>query len=298
MIYNFLNKKEGQNVIAKKDELLENMNDFERSLKMRTDKLIGENEYEEFLKDNVLPWKKKEKEKIKTSLDELNRLLKDLSLSIDEEIHLVKTTGREEFNSAYTRMDTIFLPQRRIESYNNLGLTKFLAHELFHIISRNNFNLRKKLYEVIGFKLVNNIKLPQKYLKRRMTNPDAPLINSYITVLHKERKVKVTPVILLKDDYENISDDKDILKKLDLKLLVLEDIEGKLRVKYKKDEPVCLDFVKVDGFLDKVGANTDSSIQPEEILAENFALLVTGYQDVPSPGIIEKMKDILVEELN
>jgi hypothetical protein len=42
-----------------------------------------------------------------------------------------------------------------------------------------------------------------------------------------------------------------------------------------------------------VGRNTQYIIHPEEILADNFALLVLGETSIPSPVILEKMKDAL-----
>jgi hypothetical protein len=53
---------------------------------------------------------------------------------------------------------------------------------------------------------------------------------------------------------------------------------------------------EVSGFVEQVGQNTDYVIHPEEILADNFALLVIGQQNVPSPEILHKMKAILTRK--
>ena len=50
------------------------------------------------------------------------------------------------------------------------------------------------------------------------------------------------------------------------------------------------------GFYGQVGHNTDYIIHPEEILADNFALLLLEEKGVRSPEIIKKMKDILTEK--
>lgn len=42
-----------------------------------------------------------------------------------------------------------------------------------------------------------------------------------------------------------------------------------------------------------MGRNTGYIIHPEEILADNFKLLATGAENVPSPQILEKMRVIL-----
>jgi hypothetical protein len=42
-----------------------------------------------------------------------------------------------------------------------------------------------------------------------------------------------------------------------------------------------------------VGRNTDYIIHPEEILADNFALLMSGASGAPSPEIIKKLEEVL-----
>lgn len=50
---------------------------------------------------------------------------------------------------------------------------------------------------------------------------------------------------------------------------------------------------QVSGFFEQVGRNTNYVIHPEEILADNFSLLILGERRVPSPEILEKMQGIL-----
>jgi hypothetical protein len=51
---------------------------------------------------------------------------------------------------------------------------------------------------------------------------------------------------------------------------------------------------QVSGFFEMVGRNTDYIIHPEEILADNFALLRFADDDVPSPQILRKMREIFL----
>ena len=44
---------------------------------------------------------------------------------------------------------------------------------------------------------------------------------------------------------------------------------------------------------EQIGQNTDYTIHPEEILADNFSYLFLGVTEMESPWIIEKMKKIL-----
>ena len=58
-------------------------------------------------------------------------------------------------------------------------------------------------------------------------------------------------------------------------------------------EPVLLEPRNVPTFFDKIGRNTGYIIHPEEILAENFVLLVNNKTDVPTPRILREMRDVL-----
>jgi len=53
---------------------------------------------------------------------------------------------------------------------------------------------------------------------------------------------------------------------------------------------------QVAGFFEQVGRNTEYIIHPEEILADNFAILILQEHDVPSPGTIQKLGEVLKEE--
>ena len=50
---------------------------------------------------------------------------------------------------------------------------------------------------------------------------------------------------------------------------------------------------QVSGFFEQVSRNTDYIIHPEEILAENFALLMIGRRDVPSPDLLDRLRRAL-----
>jgi hypothetical protein len=51
----------------------------------------------------------------------------------------------------------------------------------------------------------------------------------------------------------------------------------------------------VKGFHEQIGRNTGYIIHPEEVLADNFVLLVRRETDVPSPEILERMDALLIE---
>ena len=68
---------------------------------------------------------------------------------------------------------------------------------------------------------------------------------------------------------------------------------GHLTTIYENGRPKLIGLQEVSGFFEQVGRNTQYVIHPEEILADNFALLILEKRDVPSPEILRKMEEIL-----
>ena len=62
---------------------------------------------------------------------------------------------------------------------------------------------------------------------------------------------------------------------------------------YRNGLPYCLEIKQLSGFFEQVGTNTEYVIHPEEILADNFPMLIVDTRDLPPPAILEKMKQIL-----
>ena len=54
----------------------------------------------------------------------------------------------------------------------------------------------------------------------------------------------------------------------------------------------------LDNFWEKVGKNTFYTIDPEEIMAENFRYAFLRNQNMQSPEIIEKIKNIICDSDN
>jgi hypothetical protein len=76
-------------------------------------------------------------------------------------VFMVKTSGLDEFGAAYTRNRSIMLPQGRLHIAGDERRDFFLlAHELFHILSRENPAQRHALYALLGFERFANFEYP------------------------------------------------------------------------------------------------------------------------------------------
>lgn len=67
---------------------------------------------------------------------------------------------------------------------------------------------------------------------------------------------------------------------------------------YDGQQPKLIAIKQASGFHEQVGKNTRYIIHPEEILADNFVLLVLGKRNIPSPEIVEKMEIILKDGIH
>jgi hypothetical protein len=54
-----------------------------------------------------------------------------------------------------------------------------------------------------------------------------------------------------------------------------------------------LDPKGVESYHEQIGRNTNYIIHPEEVLADNFMMLVQGNRDVPTPRILDEMRKAL-----
>lgn len=287
---------------SKVDQYLANMSEFDLQARLQTSDVVNLGQYIKFITRQLLPWKEEHIKLIAEIVNDLNGKSLDILkfVKLPKEILIVLTNGNDEAGAAYCRnLNMIVLPITKLNptdsniaqlaSGNEWHTT--IPHELFHIISRNNPELRDKLYKCIGYNPIPNNKiadLPIDLAHLKITNPDAPITQHYIelhTKNSKDKKLCLAPVLLASQTY---SCDKyaSFFDYLQMKFLVLDDDWQVVNL---------LSYDDVIGLDDLIGKNTDYIMHPEEILADNFVLLVMHEINVPSPHILSMMMDIFKE---
>jgi len=289
----FANVEQGRKILCQRDEFLQRLSPFDRSARMKTDRPVSQEAYLQFLATNVLSWTDEERATVESALKSLQPSIEALALPWPEAIYLIKTTGNEEAGACYTRSNAIVLPAKEMEK--SAGLSTTLAHELFHVLSRHNPALQEKLYAAIGFQKCQEAPLPSRLQARKITNPDAPKNDCCIRVRVNGRPVWVTPVLYSSTTNYDTTGGGEFLEYLEFKLLVIERARtgSPPRVIYDDANPQLLDVSDVSDYFEQVGRNTGYIIHPEEILAENFRILVRGEKRIASPDVMEKIKTVL-----
>jgi hypothetical protein len=291
-VIRFLPANESRAVITTPDDFVKRLSPFDRAARLKVATPVSEEQYLAFVGNNVRDWTDKEVEQLGALITELPPILRELPFPAA--IQLIKTSGAEEGNAAYTRGTSIFLPASDL-SKSPADLKKLLCHELFHILSRGDPELREKLYAIIGFAPCDEVALPPELASRKITNPDAPRNDHLIRLKVDGESCFAVPILFSSTETYDANRGGEFFAYLTFKFLVMEQTATPrhFEVAQQNGSPRLAGIQAVTGFFEQVGRNTNYIIHPEEILADNFALLVLGEEKIASPEIVGKMKKVL-----
>lgn len=290
----FATVDESREILTSRDDFVQRMSPFDRAARMKTGKSVSEKEYLEFVGKNVLEWNDAEKQTVTSALHGIQTKLETLALPFPKKVFMVTTTGNEEGRAAYTRANAIILPKADIAA-PMATIRKKICHELFHILSRANPELREKLYAVIGFSKCVEVEFPIELKSRKITNPDAPANDHCIHLKIEGKDCWAIPILFSGAEKYDVARGGEFFDYLQFQFLVVERQSNAPDVKpaYDGRKPRLAGLQQISGFFEQVGRNTEYIIHPEEILADNFALLILEERNTPSPEIIKKMMKVL-----
>ena len=286
----FSDKPKASKLLSINDEFITELSSFDRSSRLKTNSEVTREEFLGFVSKQVKTWTEDEIREIEEIVGNINEKLDEYSLHFPKEINLIKTTGKEEGNAAYCRSNSIIIPQLMVDAIKELE--RLITHELFHIFSKNNPEMREKLYDVIGFLKCPKLNFPVEFKDFKITNPDAPLNDHYIELTIENRTVKTIPVLFSNEHYD-VSREGEFFDYLQFRLLSVNINEGECNPIYNGNQLVLFHPENTPNYFQRVGRNTNYVIHPEEILADNFVLMVNRRYSVPNPEILEKIKKIL-----
>ena len=242
----------------------------------------------QFITEQALDWNKDAKAKLEKAADVLNGEIKKegYNLPIPSVINLLTTTMAEEGGAGgYTR-DKYIVVEDHLDKAKQEWVNTLLAHELFHVLTRNNPEFRRDMYKLIGFTVTDEeLAYPADLADRRISNPDVNRFDSYATFTINGQPQDCTMAIFASKPYDGGS----FFEYIQIGLLAMKD--GKLVQKDGKS--VIYSIGDAADFFDQVGKNTDYVINPEEILAENFSMVLTGKGKVPSQWLYDQINSYL-----
>ena len=280
--------------LAKRDVYIKGLSPFERAAKIKQAGPVSTGQYIEFIQGQALEWDAADKAKLREVIAAAKPKLAKFAKHLPRRITLIKTTGKDEGAAPYTRGTSIVLP-RRTASQSAKGLERLFYHELFHIISRGNPRLRDQLYEIIGYKKCGVVSLPGDMMPRRISNPDAPVVEHCIRVSKDGECRTGSPRCCSRARRSTtLKVGGTFFRYLEFRLM---QIDRKTSAAILKDsKPLLLKPDAVEGFFEQIGRNTNYIIHPEETLANNFVHLMTAKQDLKNPEIPKKIEQLLLAE--
>jgi len=162
----------------------------------------------------------------------------------------------------FTRNNVIYFPQSSFLNKNFQMELRVMVHEIWHVISRLNPELRNKTYPLIGFERHGKkLTMPVNLEKRLIINPDASF-NDFAIDLNGTLAI---PLLTSKFS-KYTKDNPNFFDYIDFNLYPINK-DNSVGTKGILDE-------RTDAFFQKIKDNTNYIIHPEEIIAENFQLLV------------------------
>lgn len=289
----FASAEEGAAVLGKRDRFVKALSRFDRQVRLQT---AGEATEEELLvnfRKQALDWSDEGIERITPIVKSIAERFQKIRAPLPKEVLLVFTTNELETGYSHCRENAIVIPQHVLRRSDD-QLERLLVHELFHIISSHRVDLRRDLYAAIGFTLCDEIPLPESLKDRKITNPDAPIVDCYIELTDGGKKTLAAPVLYAATTEFDPQQKRGLMEYVTFRLLVLEQNTGKLTPALMENgQAIVVDPKKTPSFFEQVGKNTNYIIHPDEILADNFIKLVMGDQNIATPRVVDAMAKLL-----
>jgi len=157
-------------------------------------------DYKTFLKTEVLDFTKEEVEFCKKVFSEIIPQLEELNLNIfPKDLQLIKLKGNHYGPGAfYTREKTILIPIEILKEKQYGSFYETMLHEIFHIYSRYHPARRKALYELIGFKKLEQptrLTMDASLKNRLLLNPDGIDGNYFIELKEEGQPLFAVPIL-------------------------------------------------------------------------------------------------------
>ena len=291
--YRFASKQEGTDLLLGNTAYYAGFSQNDLDYRMHRQGAAME-EYLAFAKEQVLDFTEEEKELIASHLTILTDGLEQNGCVLPplDEIVFIQTTMKEENGVlGYTHGTQIYVAQNLLqldmtEKKNEEYLLIFLAHELFHCLTRCNPDFREAMYQIIHFTVVDeDFPLPRSVFEYHISNPDVEHHNAYASFL-----IDGEPVDCFTDFVTTRHIEKADEHFFDFAMTALVPTDGR-DLYYTPDQTSNFDEV--------FGTNTDYVVDPEECLADNFAYaLVYGLdgpegKGYPNPEIIDEILSYL-----
>ena len=265
----FYSSEQTAEYLTSGDNYLSSWGEFDVLSRLHNDSATY-NDVVDFVKKQARSWDETSTKIVKTSIEKLNKNIEANGFNLplaDKVPFMLSAMGEEGQCAAYTRREGIAISNRSVYRYPNFDI--LVAHELFHVLTRNNPDFKKKIYKLIGFEtLKKDIAVPESFKNKMISNPDVDHHNTYATFKIGGKKVDCAMFIFSKSKWKGGT----FFDYLEVGLIEID--KKKCELVLKDGEPIIHSVSEAEDFYDKVGIGTSYIIDPEEILADNFSYVL------------------------
>jgi len=263
------------------DGFFDNISIVDMAIQLKSEKNfetreVALKEYKAFLRSEVMNWSDTDKILMNEIFDSIStQVLRVNPKLMPEDIRLVKIrTNHYGPDVYYTRGHNIMIPENALTRQGAREMLEpVMVHEVFHLISRYDKNLREKIYALIGFFPHNvDLNIPSTIKDRWLTNPDGVSTEYYIQLKDDVKSAKAVPLILSNKE-KFTSANPTFFSYLQFDLFELDEENGTL--KHGDNLSTTLTDGMMPGFFEQIKDNTQYIIHPDEIAADNFIYAIT-----------------------
>jgi hypothetical protein len=292
-VVRFASVEQGRAVLGSDDAWVEATSDFQRAATLGVPPPVSTARLRAFAADAVRPWPADQQARWRRALDVILPRFAVLHLPVPPEFLLIDTDGSDAAGNPYTRGNAVALPSATLRAddpkYSDVVL---LAHEMFHIVSRNSPAFATLLYRTIGFESVPLLQWPSAWLPLRIANPDAPFDRHAMRVSIEGRATMLMPLLVARRS--KLKAGETFFDVLDVRLLEVTVSNGQTLPVMVDGQPLWHAPEAVPEYLTKLGGNTGYVIHPEETMADNVAFLVAR-TPVKNPALLKRIEAVLME---
>ena len=195
-----------------------------------------------------------------------------------DEIMLIKSHGKAYGDDAYyTRENIIIVPEQALKKKNYDEFLRVMLHEISHIVTRTHPSVKVQLYALVGFKRIAGQLVINDSLKQRiLTNPDG-IDENWGTTLGTAGNTSTFAVPLLYAKNATVSaEPSEFMANMGFNYFELGgNADGKsfdVLTRGEKQQST-LDTKGINELF-QANYNTGYIIHPDEIVADNFAILM------------------------
>ena len=240
-------------------------------------------DYVQSLKGDVLDFSPSEQTLLKDIFKEIYSLYGGISTSLfPVQVNLIKTHG-SHFGPGvyYTREHSIVIPEDVLVNPDRTGLLKVMLHELSHIFTRTHPLVKRDLYALLGFKKLEqtNLLINDSLYRRILLNPDGMDYTWVTSLPTSDGHNTLAMPLICSNAYAYSSTKPSYMQYLYWNYFEVKHTAQGFDVLTNAQLKSTLDASGLPALF-KSKFNTDYIIHPDEIVADNFALLLYGKRHV------------------